>query len=40
MSEEQFDGMEEIVEEFLKESSEIIERLDQDLVVLEQKPDD
>jgi len=40
MSQEQFDGMEEIVEEFLKESSEIIERLDQDLVVLEQKPDD
>lgn len=38
--EELFDGMEEILEEFMRESAEIVEKLDEDLVVLEEKPDD
>ncbi|KKL03662.1 hypothetical protein LCGC14_2623870, partial [marine sediment metagenome] len=38
--EELFDGMEEILEEFMRESGEIVEKLDEDLVTLEEKPDD
>lgn len=38
--EELFEGMEEILEEFERESAEIVEKLDEDLITLEERPDD